>query len=100
MGQPCDMDAFLDLARRHNLYLIEDCAQAHFATWRGQVVGSIGDIGCFFLAAVPRSSRPAMEAMTTTDDPELGMGLAFFQDKGWARGPGGAGHARLQNASA
>ena len=49
MGQPCDMDAFLDLARRHNLYLIEDCAQSHFATWRGQVVGSIGDIGCFSL---------------------------------------------------
>ena len=85
MGQPCDMDAFLDLARRHNLYLIEDCAQAHFATWRGQVVGSIGDIGCFSLQQ-SKVITTGDGGMTTTDDPELGMGLAFFQDKGWSRG--------------
>ena len=85
MGQPCDMDAFRALARQHNLYLIEDCAQAHFATWRGQVVGSIGDIGCFSLQQ-SKVITTGDGGMTTTDDPELGMGLAFFQDKGWSRG--------------
>jgi dTDP-4-amino-4,6-dideoxygalactose transaminase len=46
-GQPCDMDAILDAARRHNLKVIEDAAQAHGARWRGQRIGSIGDAACF-----------------------------------------------------
>ena len=46
-GQCCDMDALLALARDHNLFLIEDCAQSVGATWRGQQCGSFGDCGCF-----------------------------------------------------
>lgn len=46
-GHPCDMDAILAIARRHKLYVIEDAAQAHGATYRGRVVGGIGDVGCF-----------------------------------------------------
>ena len=46
-GCPADMDAFPELARKHNLVLIEDCAQAHAAAWRGRKVGAIGDMGCF-----------------------------------------------------
>lgn len=46
-GQPCDMDRLCDLVRRHDLFLVEDCAQAHGATWRGQPVGSFGDAGSF-----------------------------------------------------
>ncbi len=46
-GQPADMDAVTALARSHGLAVIEDCAQAHGATWRGQRVGSIGDAGAF-----------------------------------------------------
>ena len=46
-GQPCDMDRLCDLASRHRLSLIEDCAQAHGASWRGQRVGSFGDAGSF-----------------------------------------------------
>jgi len=45
-GQPCDMDAIMDLARRHGLYVVEDCAQALGATYRGRPVGSFGDAGC------------------------------------------------------
>lgn len=46
-GQPCDMDALVSLARRHGLRLVEDCAEALGATWQGQPVGTIGDVGCF-----------------------------------------------------
>jgi len=46
-GRPCDMDAVLALARRHNLRVVEDCAQAHGALYRGKRVGTFGDAGCF-----------------------------------------------------
>ena len=46
-GQPCDMDAIMDIAKRHNLYVIEDCCQAIGAKYKGKMVGTFGDIGCF-----------------------------------------------------
>ncbi len=46
-GYPADMDTLVDIAARHQLKLIEDCAQAHGAEWRGRGVGSWGDFGCF-----------------------------------------------------
>jgi dTDP-4-amino-4,6-dideoxygalactose transaminase len=46
-GQPCDMDAFAALAKKHDLRLIEDCAQAHGAEWKGRRVGTIGGAGTF-----------------------------------------------------
>lgn len=46
-GQPCDMDAIMQIAERHGLKVIEDAAQAHGARWRGRRVGSIGDAACF-----------------------------------------------------
>ena len=46
-GHPCDMDPLLQLAEQRNLKIIEDCAQAHGAEYKGKRVGAIGDIGCF-----------------------------------------------------
>ena len=46
-GQSANMDEIVDLAKKYNLYLIEDCAQAHGALYKGKKVGSFGDIGCF-----------------------------------------------------
>jgi len=46
-GKPCDMDPILSLCKKHKLYLIEDCAQAHGATYKGQMVGSFGDMAAF-----------------------------------------------------
>ena len=46
-GWPCDMDPILELARSRRLSVIEDCAQAHGARYKGRVVGSIGDIGAY-----------------------------------------------------
>lgn len=46
-GQPCDMDPIMDIARKYNLYVVEDCAQAHGATYKGRKVGSFGDVAGF-----------------------------------------------------
>ncbi len=46
-GQPADMDSILDLAKKYNLMVIEDAAQAHGATYKGRVTGSMGDMACF-----------------------------------------------------
>lgn len=46
-GQPCDMDVIMDIAKKHNLYVIEDCCQAIGAKLNGKMVGSFGDVGCF-----------------------------------------------------
>lgn len=46
-GQPCDMVPIMEIARRHNLYVVEDCAQAHGATYHGQIMGSFGNVAGF-----------------------------------------------------
>jgi dTDP-4-amino-4,6-dideoxygalactose transaminase len=47
MGQPCNLEAILGTARKHNLKVIEDACQAHLAVYRGKLLGTIGDLGCF-----------------------------------------------------
>jgi len=47
MGQPADMDSIMMIAKKHNLKVIEDAAQAHLAVFRGKKLGTIGDLGCF-----------------------------------------------------
>jgi dTDP-4-amino-4,6-dideoxygalactose transaminase len=46
-GRPCDMDSIMDIARRHDLMVIEDCAHAIETTYRGQHAGTFGDFSCF-----------------------------------------------------
>lgn len=46
-GQPCNMEPIMDIAKQHNLYIVEDCAQAHGAKYKGQVIGSFGEIAGF-----------------------------------------------------
>jgi len=46
-GQMCEMNEIMDLAKKHDLKVIEDCAQAHGATYNGKKAGSIGDVGCY-----------------------------------------------------
>lgn len=68
-GHPTDMDPLLEIARKHNLKVVEDCAQAHGAEYKGRRVGSLGDIGCF--SFFPGKNMGAMGdagAITTNDD--------------------------------
>ncbi|WP_068773819.1 DegT/DnrJ/EryC1/StrS aminotransferase family protein [Paenibacillus sp. FJAT-26967] len=46
-GNPCDMDPIMNIARKHKLKVIEDCAQAYLTRYKGKLVGTIGDYGCF-----------------------------------------------------
>jgi perosamine synthetase len=46
-GHPCDMDPIMELAKEHDLYVVEDAAEAHGAEYKGRKAGGIGDIGCF-----------------------------------------------------
>jgi len=49
MGKPAEMDTIIDIAKRHNLFVIEDAAEAHGALYKGKLVGSLGDLGAFSL---------------------------------------------------
>lgn len=46
-GIPCNMTKIVDICKRHNLRLVEDCAQSHGAKYKGQMTGIFGDVGCF-----------------------------------------------------
>src|SRR5439155_925358 len=69
-GNPAPMDRFVEIARRHGVALIEDCSHAHGASYRGQPVGSWGDIGCFSLQGVKAVSG-GEAGIAVTDDPLL-----------------------------
>jgi len=84
LGYPCDMDALQDIARRHDLFLIEDSAQAMLARWRGQLVGTMGHLGCFSLQQ-SKVITTGDGGMTVTKDPQLATRAALFSDKGWSR---------------
>ncbi len=74
-GLPADMDRILTVARRHNLLVIEDCAESLLASFRGRMAGSWGDIGCFsFQASKQLSTGDGGMATASTD--ELGARLA------------------------
>ncbi len=70
MGRPCKMDPILAIAKKHNLYVIEDCCEAHGATLNGKVIGSFGSMGLFsFYAAHMICSGEG--GMISTCDPEF-----------------------------
>lgn len=68
-GQPCDMTSILEVARRHNLRVIEDAAHAFPASYKGKVIGSISDCTCFSFYAT-KNITTGEGGMVTTDDPD------------------------------
>lgn len=83
-GNPCNMDAMTDIARRHRIPLVEDCAQAHMSEYKGKYVGTIGDIGCFSFQQ-SKHMTTGEGGMTITSNREYYERMKFFIDKGWAR---------------
>jgi dTDP-4-amino-4,6-dideoxygalactose transaminase len=84
-GNPCDMTNILELARAHNLPVIEDCAQAFLARHRGQPVGTLGTVGCFSLQQGKHITTGEGGLVTTNDD-ALARRLFLFINKAWGYG--------------
>ena len=81
-GYPCDMDSIMALANKHNLKVIEDCAQAHGARYKGKSVGSIGHIGAWSFCQDKIMTTGGEGGMVTTNDPELWSKMWSFKDHG------------------
>jgi dTDP-4-amino-4,6-dideoxygalactose transaminase len=81
-GWPCDMDPILELARNHELKVIEDCAQALGATYKGQPVGSIGDVGAFSFCQDKIMTTGGEGGMLTTNSSDLWEKAWSFKDHG------------------
>ena len=79
-GNPCDMDAIMDIARRHDLVVIEDLSQAHLAEYQGRLVGTIGDIGCLSIGG--KTLTAGGGGMIVTDDEEIARRALGFVYKG------------------
>ncbi|OGJ56317.1 hypothetical protein A3D88_01505 [Candidatus Peribacteria bacterium RIFCSPHIGHO2_02_FULL_52_16] len=67
-GQSADMDPILAIAKKHNLYVVEDAAEAHGATYKGCLCGSMGDIGCFSFYANKIITTGEGGMLVTNDD--------------------------------
>jgi 8-amino-3,8-dideoxy-alpha-D-manno-octulosonate transaminase len=95
-GNPCDMAALLAVARKHRLRVLEDCAQAMGASYRGRPVGSLGDVGIYSMQLYKTITAGEGGALVT-NDPVLFERATRFHDLGLLRPPHEqwAGKARL-----
>jgi dTDP-4-amino-4,6-dideoxygalactose transaminase len=82
-GQPADLSALSDIARRHGLCLIEDCAQSHGALWRDRRVGSFGDIACFSFYPTKNLGALGDGGMVVTNHPFLATASREIRQYGW-----------------
>ncbi len=81
-GWSCEMDAIMALAAKHNLYVIEDCAQAHGAKYKGVPVGSIGHIGAWSFCQDKIMTTGGEGGMITTNDEQLWRTMWAYKDHG------------------
>lgn len=88
-GMPADMDPIMALARAHNLFVIEDCAQAHGARYRGRSVGTIGDVGAWSFCQDKIMTTGGEGGMLTTNDADLWSRM-------WSLKEHGKGYAMMQ----
>jgi len=81
-GWPCDMDPIMALAEKHGLKVIEDCAQAHGAKYKGRPVGSIGHVGAWSFCQDKIMTTGGEGGMVTTNDRDLWSAMWSFKDHG------------------
>ena len=80
-GNVCDMDRLVAICRKHNLLLVEDCAEALGSTWKGRHVGTFGDIGCFSFFG-NKTVTTGEGGMVVTENDELAERLARMKSQG------------------
>lgn len=83
-GQAADLDPIMEIARRRGLAVIEDCAQAHGASYRGRPVGSFGMLGCFSFYPTKNLGAIGDGGMVVTGDATLAGKLRLLREYGWA----------------
>ena len=83
-GQPTDLDPILELAGKYGMRVIEDCAQAHGATYKGKRVGSYGDMACFSFYPTKNLGALGDGGMVVTDQLELAQRVRLLREYGWA----------------
>ena len=81
-GWPCEMDSIMELASQQGLFVIEDCAQAHGACYKGRSVGSIGHVGCWSFCQDKIMSTGGEGGMVTTNDEQLWKKMWSIKDHG------------------
>ena len=81
-GWPCDMEGIMQIAEAHDLYVIEDCAQAHGAYYQGKAVGSIGHIGAWSFCQDKIMTTGGEGGMVTTNDEVLWKKMWSYKDHG------------------
>ena len=74
-GQMCDMDPIMEIARKHNLYVMEDCAHTPGAEYKGRKAGTIGDIGCFSFHSLKNMTTCGEGGMITTNRDDFVDGI-------------------------
>ncbi|HOO00200.1 MAG TPA: DegT/DnrJ/EryC1/StrS family aminotransferase [Syntrophales bacterium] len=82
-GQAADMEPIMEVAKRHGLFVVEDCAQAHGATYRGRRVGSFGHLGCFSFYPTKNLGALGDGGMVVTDDEGLAKRVRLLREYGW-----------------
>lgn len=82
-GQAAEMDALLDISRRHNLRIIEDCAQAAGASYRGKKLGTLGDVGCFSFFPTKNLGAIGDGGAVVCQDKPLADRLRSLRQYGW-----------------
>ena len=81
-GQPVDMTRLMKIAQAHNLYVIEDCAQATGASWDGQKVGSVGHVGCFSFFPTKNLGGCGDGGAITTNDSAIAKQMKILKEHG------------------
>jgi len=81
-GQPTDMTRLMEIATKHNLAVIEDCAQSVGAEWQSRKVGSIGHVGCFSFYPTKNLGACGDGGAVTTNDPALAASMRMLKEHG------------------
>lgn len=90
-GNPCQMNEIMELAEKHHLPVIEDCAQAFLSEYQQKAVGSIGDIGCFSLQQ-GKHITTGEGGMVVSSNSDLARRMFLFINKAWGYGDANPDH--------